>query len=134
MVFLADLIAVIHLGYVLFVILGFAAIIAGIVLGWQWIRNLWFRGLHVAAIIAVSIEAILGVNCPLTVLEFRLRYSSDPLQERVSFIGNLIDAVLFYDAPGWVFTVVYCGFAVTVIITFITAPPKRKGFHGKRSR
>jgi hypothetical protein len=130
MVYLADFIAIVHLGYVLFVIVGFAAIIAGIVLGWQWIRNWWFRGLHGAAIIAVSIEALLEVHCPLTIWEFKLRYPSDPLQEKASFIGSLIDAVLFYDAPGWVFTVVYCGFAVAVIIIFIMAPPKRKGPSG----
>jgi hypothetical protein len=127
---LADIVALVHLGYVVFVMLGFALIVAGIICGWMWIRNPWFRILHLAAIIAVVMEAIVGVNCPLTLLEFELRYPTEPFQERVSFIGTLIDTVLFYDAPSWVFTAVYCGFAVAVLITFIMAPPKRKGLSG----
>jgi hypothetical protein len=124
--FMADIIAIIHLGYVIFVILGFVFIVAGIMFKWRWIQNPWFRVLHLAAIIAVAMEAIVGVNCPLTVLEFRLRHPTGPFQEKTSFIGSLIGSILFYDAPGWLFTAVYCGFAVAVLITFIMAPPARK--------
>jgi hypothetical protein len=127
---LADIIALIHLGYVILVILGFALIVAGVIFKWQWIRNPWFRVLHLAAIIAVAIEAIVGVSCPFTVLEFRLRYPSGSVQERSSFIGNFIDSVLFYEAPAWLFTIVYSGFAVLVAVTFIIAPPKRKKLSG----
>ncbi|MBW2076291.1 MAG: DUF2784 domain-containing protein [Deltaproteobacteria bacterium] len=131
-IYLADIVAIIHLGYVVFVILGFICIVAGIVFRWRWIRNPWFRVLHLAAIIAVAMEAIVGVNCPLTVLEFRLRYPTGPFQES-SFIGGLIDSMLFYDAPGWLFTAVYCCFGAAVLITFIVAPPKRKGTSFKRN-
>jgi hypothetical protein len=120
---LADMVAIIHLGYVVFVILGFVLIIGGIVFRWRWIRNPLFRTLHLAAIIAVAMEAILGLYCPLTVLEFRLRYPTGAYQEIGSFIGTFIDSVLFFDAPRWVFTVAYTGFAVLVLITFIVAPP-----------
>lgn len=125
-IYLADIVAIIHLGYVVFVILGFIFIVVGIIFKWRWIRNPWFRILHLAAIIAVAIEAIVGVNCPLTVLEFRLRYPSSPFQARGSFIGRFIDSILFYDAPGWLFTVVYSCFAIAVLITFIMAPPAKK--------
>jgi hypothetical protein len=125
--FLADIVAIIHLGYVVFVILGFVFIVAGIIFTWRWIRNPWFRILHLAAIIAVAMEAIVGVNCPLTVLEFRLRYPTGQFQERGSFIGSFIESILFYDAPGWLFTSVYSCFAIAVFITFIMAPPERKG-------
>jgi len=123
----ADIVAVIHLGYVVFVILGFVFIVVGIIFEWRWIRNPWFRFLHLAAILAVAIESILGVSCPFTVLEFRLRYPTGSVQERSSFIGSFIDSVLFYEAPGWVFTAIYAAFAMLVLITFIMAPPKRKG-------
>ena len=125
--FLADLIAAIHLGYVIFVILGFILIILGIILKWKWIRNLWFRIMHLAAIVGVAFEALLGVNCPLTVLEFKLRYAPNLSEEKVSFIGTIIDSLLFYNAPGWLFTIIYSSFAVVVVITFIMAPPTRKG-------
>jgi hypothetical protein len=124
--FFADIIATIHLGYVLFVILGFILIVAGIIFKWRWIRNLWFRSLHLAAICAVALEALLGVNCPLTILEFGLRHPGVSSHERVSFIGTLIDSILFYDAPGWLFTIIYTTFAIIVVITFLLAPPSRK--------
>lgn len=124
---LADIIAVIHLGYVVFVILGFILIVVGIFFKWKWIRNLWFRIIHLVAIAGVAVEAILGVNCPLTVLEFSLRYGVSPAGRRVSFVGELIDSILYYDAPAWVFAVIYVGFALLVAITFIMAPPTRRG-------
>jgi hypothetical protein len=125
--FLADLIAIIHLGYVVFVILGFILILAGIFLKWKWIRNLWFRMIHLAAIAGVALEALVGINCPLTVLEFSLRYSVSPSGRRISFVGKLIDSILYYDAPAWLFTIIYVGFALLVAITFVMAPPTRRG-------
>jgi len=123
----ADIIAVIHLGYVFFVILGFILIVVGICFKWKWIRNLWFRIAHLAAIGGVALEALLGINCPLTVLEFSLRYGAPPSERRVSFVGRLIDSILYYDAPAWLFTVIYVGFALLVAATFIMAPPTRRG-------
>ena len=127
---LADIVAIIHLGYVVFVILGFILIVLGIVLKWQWVRNLWFRIAHLAAIAGVALEALLGMNCPLTVLEFSLRYGVSPAGRRVSFVGELIDSILYYEAPAWLFTIIYVGFALLVVITFVMAPPSRKGQRG----
>ena len=124
---LADIIAIIHLGYVIFVILGFILIVVGIILKWRWIRNLWFRMIHLAAIAGVALEAILGINCPLTILEFSFRYGDVPSDRRVSFVGELVDSILYYDAPAWLFAIIYVGFALLVTITFIMAPPKRRG-------
>ena len=124
---LADIIAIIHIGYVIYVILGFILIVAGIILRWKWIRNLPFRITHLLAIVGVACEALLGVNCPLTVLEYELRYALNLSEEKVSFIGAIVDSLLYYNAPGWLFTIVYAAFAITVIITFIIAPPTRRG-------
>jgi hypothetical protein len=130
--FFADVVAIIHLGYVVFVILGFILIVMGIILRWQWTRNLWFRIAHLVAIAGVALEALLGMNCPLTVLEFSLRYGVSPSERRVSFVGDIIDSILYYDAPAWVFTIIYVGFALLVAITFIMAPPTRSSGRGER--
>jgi len=124
--FFADLIAIIHLGYVIFVVLGFILIVLGIIFKWKWIRNPLFRIAHLLAITGVVLEALLGINCPLTVLEFRLRYAPCPSDMKASFIGNIIDSLLYYNAPGWLFTIIYTTFAILVLLTFILAPPKRK--------
>jgi len=96
---LADIIAIIHLGYVIYVILGFVLILLGIILRWKWIRNLFFRITHLLAIVGVACEALLGLSCPLTVLEYRLRQASSLSEKEVSFIGTIIDSFLFYNAP-----------------------------------
>ena len=124
---LANIIAIIHLGYVIYVILGFILIIVGIIFKWKWIRSLSFRITHLLAIVGVACEALLGVNCPLTVLEFKLRYASNLSEEKISFIGAIAGSLLYYNAPVWLFTIVYAAFALIVVITFIIAPPKRKG-------
>ena len=126
-IFLADIIAAIHLGYVIFVILGFILILVGIFLRWKWIRNLWFRMIHLVAIAVVALEALVGINCPLTVLEFALRHGGPPSERRVSFVGNIVDSILYYDAPAWLFATIYTSFAILVVATFIMAPPARKG-------
>jgi len=124
---LPDIIAIIHLGYVIYVILGFILIVVGIILRWKWIRNLPFRITHLLAIVGVACEALLGVNCPLTVLEFKLRYALNLSEEKVSFIGAIVDSLLYYNAPGWLFTIVYVAFAMIVVTAFIIAPPTRRG-------
>jgi hypothetical protein len=72
---LADLTVALHAAYVAFVVLGLAAILLGHVAGWRCVRNLYFRLGHLAAILAVCAEALLGRTCPLTTLEnlFRQR-------------------------------------------------------------
>ncbi|MEX0716768.1 MAG: DUF2784 domain-containing protein, partial [Planctomycetaceae bacterium] len=69
----ADVVLVLHFGYVAFVVLGLLAVVAGAVRGWKWIRNPWLRWLHLAAILVVAVESWLDVVCPLTTLENWLR-------------------------------------------------------------
>ena len=76
MAFWAALVLVVHVAYILFVVAGLALIWIGAWLGWRWVRNFWFRVLHLCAIALVALEAILGIACPLTVLEDQLRTGS----------------------------------------------------------
>ena len=70
---LADAIVVLHLAYVLFVLLGFAAIWIGAWLHWSWTRRRAFRVTHLACTLVVALEAVFGVVCPLTEWEYELR-------------------------------------------------------------
>jgi hypothetical protein len=57
----------------------------GILLGWKWIRNPWFRYTHMFMILIVAAEATIGMTCPLTdwendLLRWQvLRYAIGPL-------------------------------------------------------
>ena len=118
----ADAILILHFAFVAFVVGGLAAIWLGVALGWRWVRNFAFRVAHLAAILFVAAEALLGVMCPLTVWE-------DALRGRVSetgFIARWIHGVMFYELPPWMFTLAYIGFALVVALTMRLVPPRRR--------
>ncbi len=122
----ADGIVVLHLCYVAFTLGGEAAILAGWLFKWRWIRNRVFRLLHLAAVLLVAAEALLGIWCPLTVWEHRLRYlAGQHVEEEISFVGRLIRLVLFYDFPAWFFLALYVGFGLLVLLSFILIPPEK---------
>jgi hypothetical protein len=126
---LADLIVAFHVAYVAFVLVGQLLIVAGLILRWGWIRNVWFRSLHVLAIVVVAAESLFDIMCPLTVWEDDLRELAGQTVEQGTFIGRLLDDLLFHpDIPynHWGFTVAYVGFAVLVLATFVLVPPRRR--------
>lgn len=123
---LADLVLGAHLLVVLFVVGGLAVIVAGNLRGWSWVNGLGFRLLHLAAIAYVAAQAWLGVDCPLTTLEMTLRARAGLATHGATFIGYRLQQLLYYDAPPWVFTVVYSLFALAVVATWWRYPPRRQ--------
>jgi len=122
---LADLIVVLHLGYVAFVVLGFAAIWLGVLLRWGWVRRPAFRVPHLVCTIIVPIEALNDFECPLTTWERGLRRDAGQTAEEISFVGRLVRDLLFYEAPPWVFTACYVVFGLLVLATFFLVPIRR---------
>lgn len=119
---LADLILSVHVGFVLFVVAGFALILAGVALGWRWVRNFRFRALHLAAILFVAAESVAGFMCPLTLWEDALRGSGAP----GGLIQRWVHQWLFYSWPEWVFTALYVVFAALVALTYWASPPEKQ--------
>jgi len=120
--FLADIVLIVHFLFVAFVVGGLALIWIGAAAGWQWVRNFWFRVAHLAAIVIVAGEALVGVWCPLTVWEDALR----GVHGDKSFVARWIHRLMFYDFPGWMFTVAYVLFALVVIATLVWLPPRQR--------
>jgi hypothetical protein len=118
---LADFVLIVHFAFVAFVVGGLALIWIGAASGWTWVRNFWFRAAHLAAIVFVAGEALVGVWCPLTVWEDALR----GVHEEKSFVARWIHRLMFYDFPGWMFTTAYVLFALVVIVTLVWLPPRR---------
>lgn len=123
---LADLVLVTHAAYVLFVVGGQALIVIGWIRGWEWTRGRVFRLLHLVAIGLVMLEAWLGINCPLTILENFLRFQAGATAYENSFIGHWLRWVIFYAAPEWIFALIYTVFTALVILTWLAYPPRRK--------
>ena len=121
---LADAVAVVHFVIVAFVVGGMAAILAGIALHWAWVRNFWFRAVHLAMIAAVTVESLCGIVCPLTNWEDRLREAGGAPSEPGSFIGRLVHSLLFVDVSPSVLCVGYVAFGLLVLLVFVVAPPR----------
>ena len=119
---LADGVLLLHFSFVLFVVAGALLIWAGIALDWRWVRNRPFRVAHLAAIGFVAVQSLLGLTCPLTLLEDHLRGE----QGGVGFIARWLHRWLFYSAPEWVFAAVYIAFAALVALTYWRFPPRNR--------
>ncbi len=124
--FLADLVLFTHFAIVVFVIGGLAVILIGNWLGWHWVNNWCFRVVHLAAIVIVVIQAWLGQLCPLTILESWLREQAGETVYTTSFISHWLRKLLYYDAPLWVFAIIYTLFAALVAAAWWYFPPTRR--------
>ena len=123
----ADLVLVIHLGFVAFVVLGLILILLGGALGWSWVRNFWLRIAHLVAIGIVVAQVWLGVLCPLTVLEQWLRARAGQVSYEGSFIAHWMGELLYWDWPGWVFGALYTGFGALVLASWFLVKPHKRG-------
>ena len=123
MALLADAVLIAHFLFVLFVVGGLLAIWVGAALGWTWVRNLRFRVAHLAAILFVAAESLVGIACPLTVWEDLLRQAE---AGQGSFMQRWVGRLLYYNLPEWAFTVVYVLFALLVLATYLRVRPRHK--------
>ena len=122
---LADAVLLLHLAVVVFVIGGLVAIVGGSLAGWRWVGSMRFRIVHLAAIGVVVAQAWLGQTCPLTTLESWLRLQAGEPGYEGGFIEHWVQSILFYEAPAWVFTLLYTAFALIVLVSWWRFPPRR---------
>ncbi len=116
---MADIVLIIHFLYVLFVVGSLPVIWVGAYLQRRFVRNRWFRFLHLGAILFVVAESLIGVTCPLTVWENQLRQ----IETNSSFIQHWLHQIIFYNVPEHFLTIVYILFATLVAATFKWIPP-----------
>jgi hypothetical protein len=128
----ADAIVLVHAAYVATVVGGLLLVLIGALCGWRWIRNFWFRIVHFLMIAVVAGEALTGIVCPLTQWESDLRVAGGEGELPGSFVGRAVHAVMFYDLPEWLYTIVYGVFALAVLAALIWAPPERPKFVRRR--
>lgn len=121
MVWLANIVLVLHALIVVFIVGGLFAIWIAAGLGLAWARNRAFRITHLVAIGIVAALAVIDVPCPLTVLEDYLRTGTAGPQ---GFIQRWVSAWLYYDFPGWVFVLAYTAFLLAVILTWFRIRPR----------
>lgn len=121
---MADAVLYLHAAFVLFVVGGQLLILLGWRLCWRFTQNPVFRWTHLAAIAYVAAGSALGLVCPLTAWENRLRGLAAQAGYRRGFIADRVSDAIFYHAPDWVFLAAYGLFAALVGYCFFRYPPR----------
>ena len=121
---LADIVLVVHGLIVLFVLGGLLLTLVGGWRGWHWVRNSTFRLSQLAVVAVVLVQSLRGRFCPLTYWEVDLRRAAGQDGFDVSFIEYWVSNLIYYDAPGWVFTLGYSLFFLLMLLSWYWLPPR----------
>ncbi len=124
---MADIILLIHLLFVLFLVFGLILIFIGKLRSWSWIRNPWFRWIHLGSMGVVVLQSWLSVICPLTIWEMALRDKADDTVYAGTFVSYWLEKILYYQAPEWVFIIIYTVFGVLVLSSWFWIRPRPLG-------
>ena len=130
---LADVIVTLHFLVVLFMILGFLGICVGWPLGWRWIRNPWFRGLHLGIMVYIVFNALRGELCFLTHWESAARERAGQSEPgEASFIGRLFHELTFVEvSQDWLSRIYYVVGALFLVQCLFVRP---RGFRSRGAR
>jgi hypothetical protein len=122
---MADLLAVVHFCFLAFIVGGQVLILIGWLAGWSWVRNFWFRGLHLGCIAFVAAEGLCGMQCPLTVWETAYRGGNLFNVSGSGWIGTACHWLIYFRGVSidWLQRG-HIAFALLVLTTFVFAPPR----------
>ena len=123
---IADFILFIHLIIAIFISAGMVIFPIGVLLSWRWCKNFSLRITHLALIVVVFIETLIGVNCPLTMVENYFRAQAT----HQSFIGSMMSKTLYWNMSETLFFYLYGICVVWVLIVWILFPPSRNFVRG----
>ena len=120
----ADALLITHVLFVIFVVLGLIVILAGSFRCWQWVRNPWFRSVHLLAVAIVVLQSWFAVICPLTIWEMQFRSKAGEFAYQGSFITHWLNQLLYYQAPSWLFVFAYTVFGGLVLCSWLLVRPR----------
>jgi Protein of Unknown function (DUF2784) len=124
---LADLVLFVHAGVVAFNIFWMIAIPIGGWLGWRFVRAFWWRAAHVASLLVVAIQPLLGRYCFLTLWQDALDAAAGPAVEP-NWLERIANAAVFWPLPPWLFVYLYiAAFAWTALLWWLVPPQRRAG-------
>jgi uncharacterized protein DUF2784 len=124
---LADAVLAFHLGIVLFNVFGLIVIPLGAWRGWVFVRIFWWRALHVAILALVAVQAVLDQVCFLTTWQAQLLRRAGESAAEAPLIERLVNRLLFWPLPLWVFAVLYVAVGAAVLALWWLVPPRWPG-------
>jgi hypothetical protein len=133
-VLLAQAVLTLHVGVILFNIFGLIAVPLGAVLHWDFVHLFWWRALHLASLVVVAIQAMLGEACFLTYWQSDLLRAAGQSGSEEPLIQRTIEGLIFWPLPLWVFAAGYVAVLIYTIALWKLVPPRRTrnaGSHGR---
>ena len=111
----ADIILLLHFLIVIYIVSLFLLIPIGFKLNWQIVKNKKIRLSHFFLMLLITFESLIGITCPLTLIENRLRN----IDHSENFINYWLSKVIYWDLPSYYFVVIYLFFLfLTTILLF----------------
>ena len=119
---IADIILLIHFLIIIFVVSLFIFIPVGYKFNWKFLKNKIIRVVHISLMTIVTIESLIGVHCPLTVLENKFR----GVLYHTSLISRILKEIVFWQFPSYFFLIAYILSLFLTIFLWWRYPPINK--------
>ena len=117
---LADLVLSIHFCVVFFVVFGLATLPIGYWRKYNWTRNTKLRLVHMLLMGFITLEAMLGITCPLTIIENALRQ----VEYQHSFVAYWVARLIYWDLPTYFFVILYFFCFIWSLVFWKLHPPR----------
>ena len=101
---LADIVLIVHFILIIFITFNFFLIPVGYVKNWKWTKSLKIRVIHLFLVAFVMAETILGLLCPLTIIENNLRLN---FHNEQSFVAYWLSKIIFWEINNIIFILIY---------------------------
>ena len=115
----ADLILIVHFCVTFFVVFGFVSLPIGFLRNYSWTCNTKLRVAHMSLMGFITLEAIFGITCPLTILENILRQ----IENQQSFVSYWLSHFIYWDLPTYFFVTLYSACFIWSLIFWKLHPP-----------
>lgn len=114
-------ILVLHFAIIAFNVAGCVLIPVGAWRRWRWVREFWWRLVHVLSFAVVAGQALAGQACFLTIWQADLEGETSHVQP---LIAHWIDRLIYLPIPLWVFAIIYVVLFLYVIALWVFVRPR----------
>jgi len=118
-VVVADLILIGHFCIVLFITFGLLILPFGYLFNLHWTRNRKLRLVHISLMGLITLEALVGITCPLTRIENSLRN----VDHYETFISYWLKQVIYWEVPADFFSILYLTCSYWLLLFWFIHPP-----------
>ena len=118
-----EIVLFFHFFIFLFITFSFFLIPFGYFKKWEWVKNKYYRLIHLVLMGIILIETILGFMCPLTILENFLRNNI----EVDNNLTQIIHQIMYWNLPNYQFIILYIlSFSYLIFLWFFFKPNFKK--------